>query len=346
MQPIQLSYILPMYNVQGFLDTCLHSLVNQGLARGTFEIILVNDGSKDQTLAVAERWARAWPEIKIIDQKNGGQAVARNAGMRLATGEYLWFIDSDDFILDGVVPTLLKAAKEAQVDVLTFELCQLPVGTPPAAKFNPHLQAEPAVNGIKFIEKHNYNNGPWLFIARKAFLQEIGLVYKEGRRCEDGMFTMETLCRVSRVTHSPSPAYVYVRHAASITKSRDPEIYRWWLEGFAHAIEFFNGLIAEQELNPLATPGFLRRLKSRRDSYTMFYCLRLLQSTQTLGEIIGTHRELRAKKWIPLNDLSLQEYPGLKWRGLRYLVGHTWIFVPAVLTLKAWRSVRAAVSRS
>lgn len=334
-----------MYNVERFLNKCLDSLLSQGLPRGTFEIILVNDGSKDHTLELAQKMAENCPEIRIINQKNGGQAVARNAGMRLATGEYLWFIDSDDFILDGVVPVLLKAANEAQADVLTFELCQLPVGSQPSVKFNPHLQAEPTVNGIKFIEKHNYNNGPWLFLVRKAFLLQIGLTYKEGRQCEDGMFTMEMFCHASRVTHYPSPAYVYVRHAASITKSRDPAIYRWWLEGFAHAIEFFNGLIAEQAMKAEATPGFLRRLKSRRDSYTLFYCLRLLQSTQSLREIIATHRGLKNQKWIPLNDLSLQEYPGLKWRGLKYLVSHTGIFALAVLTLKAWRSLRSVMSR-
>jgi glycosyltransferase involved in cell wall biosynthesis len=66
---IQLSFILPMYNVERFLDKCIQSLIQQNLARGTFEIILVNDGSKDNTLAIAQHWAAEYTEIKIINQK-------------------------------------------------------------------------------------------------------------------------------------------------------------------------------------------------------------------------------------------------------------------------------------
>lgn len=340
MSTIKISFILPMYNVEKFLDKCIQSLLRQNLARGTFEIILVNDGSKDNTLAIAQRWASEMPEVKVIDQKNGGQAVARNAGIRLAQGEYLWFIDSDDFILNECAETLLRVASTDKADVVTFELCKIPVGVEPKVKFNPNLQAEETTSGVLFIERHNYNNGPWLFLVRKTYLHEIGLKYKEGRQCEDGMFTMEMLCRAKRVSHYPSPAYVYVKHAASITKSREPAIYRWWLEGFAHAIEFFNELIDEQSRNPQATEGFLRRLKSRRDSYIFFYCMRLVQSTQKSAEIIEIHRGLIKKKWLPLKDLSHEEYPGIKYIFFRFIIAQTWTFALAVYALKFFRMIR------
>ena len=329
-----------MYNVEKFLNRCINSLLSQGLSRGIFEIILVNDGSKDGTLELAQKLAQSHPEIKIINQENGGQAVARNAGMRLAVGEYIWFVDSDDFILDAVLPRLLSIADSTRPDVLTFELCKAPAGAAPSVKFNPNLEAEPAIGGIDYVAKHNYNNGPWLFIARKSFLQEIGLTYKEGRQCEDGMFTMEMLCRAQRVVHYPSPAYVYVKHSAGITKNREPKIYQWWLEGFAHAIDFFNGFIATQAQRPGATSSFLQRLKSRRDSYTLFYCLRLMQSTQKTSEILETHREIKKKNWIPLRDLSFVEYPGVKFRFWRCVVSHTSIFAVVVLAIKALRLFR------
>jgi glycosyltransferase involved in cell wall biosynthesis len=338
--PILLSFILPMYNVESFLDKCVQSLVQQNLARGTFEIILVNDGSKDNTLVIAKRWASEWPEVKVIDQKNGGQAVARNAGTRLAQGEYLWFIDSDDFILEDSASTLVKVAKAEEADVITFELCKIPVGIEPNARFNPKIEPEKTTSGISFIERHNYNNGPWLFLVRSQFLKEIGLSYKEGRQCEDGMFTMEMLCRANRVVHYPSPAYVYVRHAAGITKNREPAIYRWWLEGFAHAIDFFNGLIEEQSKNPQATPGFLKRLKSRRDSYTFFYCMRLIQSTQKSQEILGTYQAMKVKKWVPLKDFSREEYPGFKYTFFKFMIGQTWTFALLVYSLKLAKLLR------
>lgn len=340
MMPIKISFILPMYNVENFLEKCVNSLLNQKLVQGAFEIILVNDGSRDGTLEVAHALAKNWPEIKIISQENGGQAVARNAGLKVASGEYIWFIDSDDFILAEVVPKLLRIADESHADVVTFEVCKVPAGVVPSVKFDPYLVPEPIRNGIDYVARHNYNNGPWLFMVRKSFLQEIGLTYKEGRQCEDGMFTMEMLCRAQRITHYPSPAYVYVKHSGGITKNREPKIYQWWLEGFAYAIDFFNGFIATQAQRADANSAFLQRLKSRRDSYTLFYCLRLMQSTQKIGEILSTHRNLKKKNWIPLRYLSLTEYPGAKFRFLRYVVSHAWTFIAAVLAIKVFTPFR------
>ena len=99
---MKLSVIVPVYNVEKFLPRCLDSLLRQGMEAGEYEIICVNDGSPDGSAAILADYERKHPDlISVITQKNGGPSAARNTGMLLARGEYLIFIDSDDYVVDG-----------------------------------------------------------------------------------------------------------------------------------------------------------------------------------------------------------------------------------------------------
>ena len=99
---IKVSIIIPVYNTEKFLNRCVDSVINQKF--NNFEIILVNDGSKDNSLKICRDYEKKYPKIiKVIDQKNSGPAIARNRGIESAKGEYIMFIDSDDFIDDGYI---------------------------------------------------------------------------------------------------------------------------------------------------------------------------------------------------------------------------------------------------
>mgnify|MGYP001006884620 CR=1 FL=1 len=97
MNPI-ISLIAPAYNVEKYIEACVHSCENQDLPRDSYEIIIVNDGSTDSTYSTIERLSGVYENIRIVTQKNQGLSVARNNGFKLARGKYVWFIDSDDCI--------------------------------------------------------------------------------------------------------------------------------------------------------------------------------------------------------------------------------------------------------
>ena len=102
MKVMKLSVIVPVYNVEKFLPRCLDSLLRQGLEVGEYEVICVNDGSPDGCGKILADYERKHPDlINVITQKNGGLSAARNTGMLRARGEYLVFIDSDDYVVDG-----------------------------------------------------------------------------------------------------------------------------------------------------------------------------------------------------------------------------------------------------
>ncbi|HIU39045.1 MAG TPA: glycosyltransferase, partial [Candidatus Limisoma intestinavium] len=97
MNPI-LSIIIPSYNSEKYISKCLDSCVKQDLQPNEYEIIIVNDGSNDRTFEIAQNYASSHCNIKIVTTINQGVCIARNTGMKEAAGEFLWFIDSDDYI--------------------------------------------------------------------------------------------------------------------------------------------------------------------------------------------------------------------------------------------------------
>jgi glycosyltransferase involved in cell wall biosynthesis len=117
-----LSVIIPVYNVENYLARCLDSILDQNLDFSNYEIILVNDGSQDKSLDVALEYQKKYSNIKVISQENQGSSVARNAGYALAIGDYLYFMDSDDYVETAVFKNLLDLAIKLKLDLIGFDM--------------------------------------------------------------------------------------------------------------------------------------------------------------------------------------------------------------------------------
>lgn len=113
-----ISVIVPVYKVEKYLHKCVESIINQTYKN--FEIILVDDGSPDNCPAICDEYAKKDSRIKVIHKENGGLSSARNAGVKQATGDYIWFVDGDDFISDGALEVLSRKISEDNYDVICF----------------------------------------------------------------------------------------------------------------------------------------------------------------------------------------------------------------------------------
>ena len=114
----KISVIIPVYNVKAYLEKCVESVVNQDFS--DYEIILIDDGSSDGSENLCDRLGEKYPEIKVIHQENKGQGGARNTGIENASGEYLLFVDSDDYIKEDALSFLYKTATENGSDIVSF----------------------------------------------------------------------------------------------------------------------------------------------------------------------------------------------------------------------------------
>lgn len=117
--PLAISIIIPAFDIEAYLTPCLDSIVHQ--VNDNVEIIIVDDGSTDSTGSIADSFALEYDFIEVIHQSNQGVSVARNRGLLEATGDYVWFVDGDDFIADGAIALLIKWLKDDPVDIIFFK---------------------------------------------------------------------------------------------------------------------------------------------------------------------------------------------------------------------------------
>lgn len=127
---LMLSIIVPIYNASKYLNRCIDSILNQGLDENDYEIILINDGSTDNSLSICNRYVDTKPSIiKVIDKLNEGVAAARNCGINHALGKYIYFIDADDYLIPNGLNYIITSFLDDSIDILSFRALTLDKNT-------------------------------------------------------------------------------------------------------------------------------------------------------------------------------------------------------------------------
>ena len=227
---MRLSVIMPVYNVSKWLGRCIASVRNQGLTADDYEIIVVNDGSTDDSMEVLESFRNKEDQSgeptapwKVINQVNKGLSAARNAGLKAAHGTYVWFVDSDDYLEPGSLKKLLEKAETSRLDVLGFGL-QLVSENGDILPFDIPDQSEGKVmKGEEFMLKVGMPPAAWAALYRRGFLQANHLQFAEGLLHEDQEFTPRAYFKARRAAYVPIVAYNYVQREGSIMKSANPK---------------------------------------------------------------------------------------------------------------------------
>lgn len=243
-----LSIIVPVYNVEKFLRRCLDSLLRQDLTIGDFEIICVNDGSPDNCADILAEYERKYPEIfRVVTQENQGLGPARNSGMKVAKGEYIAFVDSDDFVFEGSFHYLCTRFLESKPDVLTYS-CET-IQNCDTEKEQEHYKEGKITFEGKGREAFNrlYDLVTvWSKLYKRSFLRENNILF-ENVTPEDTLFNLEVFRRNPRVLMTDSVIYGYVRdNSNSIISSRTRESMHKLQEGRVYVIGRLNSYCSEE----------------------------------------------------------------------------------------------------
>ena len=215
----KVSIIVPAYNSEKYILTCLQSLMAQTLP--DIEIIAVNDGSTDNTLAIMNDCARCDRRIKIIDQSNQKTGIARNNGMKAASGEYMSFVDSDDWVDTDFCEKLYTLAIRYDADIAAANLLKHKGRRCRRNIFYRNVSQAvslPEKIRIGLDRKQRFFNVTNK-IFRATFLQTNNLTFPEGCYFEDVMFMAKATCYANKVVSCPDTTYHYVKNPSSITKS-------------------------------------------------------------------------------------------------------------------------------
>lgn len=216
---IKLSVIVPVYNVEEYLSRCIDSIISQNL--NDYEIILVDDESTDNSGEIAERYSKKYEFVRVIHQKNKGLSGARNTGLCAANGEYILFVDSDDWLVPNSIGKILQEAQKRRLDVGVADFQYVNCRNEEKVNTIKPYHVEKPIDGREFFLqslKHKCAlNCVWKSIYQKEFLIENKLFFREGFNHEDEEWTPRVYFAASYVKDIPVVFYNYYQREDSIT---------------------------------------------------------------------------------------------------------------------------------
>jgi len=272
---MKLSIVIPLYNKEKYIARCLDSLLAQDLSPSEYEIIIVDDGSKDSGGLIARDYAGKHGNIQFISQQNAGPSAARNRGLEAAKGAYVYFLDADDFLAANVFKSLLELAEQNKLDILEFNTMETKDGElPDSLPQNIKDLAVPVVDGITYIADHDFKNEAWRYIVNKSFLTATGIKFIEGTLYEDAIFTASLFLKANRISKANLDVHRYVIVENSIVTSKDAAHNLKFIQGMTYANEIIYDLIKSLDSSHVKYHEAVKKLKARQQAFVFALIIR------------------------------------------------------------------------
>lgn len=209
----RISVIVPVYNVEAYLPQCAESILTQDYK--DLEVIFIDDGSTDRSGEICDRYAAADSRVRVIHQKNGGAAAAKNAGLRIATGKYLSFVDSDDYLEPKVYALMRSTLEENHADAVEFSFREVY-----RSRTEEQRLPDEVLEGEAYLLRFPKDFSCAL-LWNKLYLRELfdGVFFEEGHKIDDEYFTYQGFLGPRKVVRSSRIVYNYRKRASSVMAS-------------------------------------------------------------------------------------------------------------------------------
>lgn len=340
----KISFVVPAYNVAPYLSKCLESLLAQ--TEDSIQILVVNDGSSDDTPYIAEHIARTDPRVSVIHQENAGVSSARNVGLAMATGEYVCFVDGDDWVESDMVERIFSYIKSKDFDIAIFgmkfdfhdgsdSLVKTYDQCPPFGIVEKGKLLSPLRVDHVFVNLLGYCANK--FYRRELLASQNGKFDREFRLFEDLEFNSRVLPKADAVVLVPEAFYHYVhRPSPSLSKARDVS----YLELRLRALQWIDAILEAWQVSPEVREE-VRSFISQNDLTTALFSAASAQNpVHSLRLMLERPGVLKLVVWA-------QAAGKLSWRS-RWVAGtlknqRLWL---ALLPFRAHRLLKRLTSRS
>ena len=258
---MKLSIIVPVYNIAQYLNDCVQSILEQSFH--DWELVLVNDGSTDQSPALCEEWAKKYTRIRVVHKANGGLSDTRNAGLLEAKGEYIHFLDGDDYyVADNVLQTLMEQVEQYQLpDTLLFCRVDRYEDTGKEDKERPYntdfinQSSSTTITFEHLLRMQRFNMSSCFQILRREFLMDNQIFFEKGLLSEDVDWSLALWQHLKTVKAVNCYGYCYRHRSASISTSlsiRTYQSYQYMFQKWIPRLQKDVGTLAQLQLNYLA----------------------------------------------------------------------------------------------
>ena len=228
----KISVIVPVYNVEKWLNMCIDSILAQSYKN--LEVILVNDGSTDKSKDICDSYSKKDNRVRVLNIKNSGQSVARNIGLKEAKGDYILFIDSDDYISDkAIIEKFINILDSNNYDFIYTSYCRFEDGNEekiteilPINLTNDEIKNKEGKDIlVDLLNKNSFHHAPYLKVCRKEFILNNKLLFREGYYHEDAEWTFKVFYYAKKIFIYDKPWYMRrMRENSTITSRNESAI--------------------------------------------------------------------------------------------------------------------------
>ena len=268
----KLSVVVAVYNVADYLDRCIDSIVNQDICYDDYEILIINDGSTDNSLEIAKKYESSYPNIRVISKENGGLSSVRNLGNEQAKGNYIMHVDGDDFLEKDVIGKILDVAISNTLDLCFFGTRRYPDRH--VYIQNKKFDRNKLYSG-NYLLLHGMNvSSTWCSLYSNSFLRKVNLKYFDRISHQDVEFNLRLYPFAHRVMFVDNIVYNYCVLGESITRTNNIEKRKKNLLDdiiiAKNIIDFANSGICEEEISTF----LIRRTNSSTLANLISFCHR------------------------------------------------------------------------
>lgn len=304
---ILISFIIPMYNVEKYIERCLNSILENNWGNSRFEIVVVDDESPDNSSIIVERYIKNNSNIKLIRQKNKGLGGARNTGILNAVGKYLFFLDSDDYLTKDEILTAVVYADKNDLDVLEFSANKVDEKYKVIDNIF-QINCNEVCSGQIYIANYEFANSACNKLYKRLFLIKNEISFIEKVYVEDAPFNVEVLLKANKVSSIPNVVVSFLQNTESITrKRRTAEVLHKFINDSKIIIKKINKLNVEFSKNCRTKISLDRKIAM----FLSGHLLMLIQAEKSFKEKKEEVDELIASGLYPVKSSS-----GIKLRDL------------------------------
>jgi glycosyltransferase involved in cell wall biosynthesis len=334
---MKLSIIVPSYNVEKHIIRCLTSLVNQDLDPTDFEIIVIDDGSTDNSIALINMFISKHKNTILYTQENRGLGAVRNRGIKLAKGDYIYFIDSDDYLAYNTMNIILDLSIKNDVEISGFQTTLTDELNLFKSKTDNLIDKTDVSTGIEFMLKSKmHRSEAWWYLLKREFLISSGHIFEEGKFMEDIVFTFRILTDAKRFMFLPIDAHRYVKNPDSIMNNESQKHLTKLIEGYISMIFRLNALADDfktKKHNQIEK--VINKVKYTSNLNTFFMFFKIIRSNISIKNINVILNNLKSINAYPYNrKLVTEQYSHIKIKAIAIIFNNRFLFFTLLYPLR------------
>lgn len=284
---MKLSVLVPMYNAEHFIIRCLDSLMSQKVSKDIYEVVVFDDGSTDKSLEIVNDFSKKHYNILVHSHKNQGVVATRNKLLKLAKGEYIFFVDADDYVVQNSLNTVLHFAIKNKLDIIGFDV--LVTSDDKVLNFDNvslDFSTIKIVDGIKFLkENKDLRVEVWWYFVKKEFLNNIEVSFKNKGYDDDLGFTLSLFLQAKRVAYCSTIVYRYFQSPESTMRSKALKHKKRIADYFLALIVDLTNIINGLDNKPIVHKDTIKsNFLSKRDMFTFFTVIKIIRAQFNLDD--------------------------------------------------------------